>query len=158
MPADDNLTIREADPGSPGCQAMIRELDALQGSLYSVEENYLDSIGELQKPNCYFVGAYLGNKLVGCGALKMVDGIYAEIKRMYVAEECRQRGIGQRILDQLEKHGVNHGVRIIRLETGRRQPEALALYRGNGYREIEAFGHYSAGASNIFMEKLLPDG
>jgi len=151
----DDLIIRKADPASPDCQAMIRELDALQESLYSAENNYLDSIDELSKANCYFVAAYLGKELVGCGALKIVDGEYGELKRMYVAEGQRKRGIGRKLLEALEARCASSGIRIVRLETGVLQPEALALYRGNGYKEVGAFGEYSASASNLFMEKLL---
>lgn len=134
---------------------MIEELDRLQESLYPNEENYLDPIEELQKPNCHFLAAYEGDQIVGCGALKNMHGHYCELKRMYVAIDRRQRGIGQCLLRELEARSASHGIHLIRLETGVRQPEALALYRRNGYKETEAFGDYAASSSSIFMEKRL---
>jgi len=157
MLTDENLVIRQADPASPDCRAMIEALDGLQESLYPVEENYLDSVDELQKSNCYFLAACRGHQIVGCGALKIVGGMYSELKRMYVAVDQRQLGVGQRLLAALEAHAAKCGMRLVRLETGVSQPEALALYRRNGYKEIEAFGEYSHSASSVFMEKRLPD-
>lgn len=155
MPNSETLIIRLADPAMPRCRDLIAKLDELQASLYPVHENYLDSIKELQKPNCYFLAAYLGEQIVGCGALKAVDGRYSELKRMYVDSDRRKRGIGQRLLEELEARSASIDIFLVRLETGVRQPEALALYRRNGYKEIEAFGDYTAGGSSIFMEKRL---
>jgi putative acetyltransferase len=155
MSVDKRLIIRRADPASPDCRVLIEELDRLQESLYPPENNYLDSIDELQKPNCCFLGAYLDQKIVGCGALRIIDGMYGEIKRMYVVDGHRQLGIGQRLLEELEVHSAESGVMLVRLETGVSQSEALALYRRNGYKETAAFGGYSDSALNVFMEKQL---
>lgn len=155
MPNAEKLTIRHADPNLPQCRDLIERLDALQASLYPAQYNYLDSIEELQKPNCYFLAAYLDEQIVGCGAIKAVDGRYSELKRMYVASDRRQHGIGQRLLQELEAHSASLGIFLVRLETGVSQPQALALYRRNGYKETEAFGDYAAGGSSIFMEKKL---
>jgi putative acetyltransferase len=155
MSVEKSLEIRRADPASPDCRVLIEELDRLQGSLYPPENNYLDSIEELQKPNCYFLGAYLDGQIVGCGAMKMVDGRYGELKRMYVIGNQRQRGIGKRLLEALETHSLQSGVRLVRLETGVNQPGALALYRRNGYTDTKAFGHYSDSVLSVFMEKQL---
>jgi putative acetyltransferase len=155
MSEAESLKIRPADPASPDCRVLIEELDRLHAALYPPENNYLDSIDELQKPNCHFLAAYLDEQIVGCGALKIVDGAYGELKRMYVAAAHRQCGIGQRLLEALEMHSAASGAMLVRLETGVRQPEALALYRRNGYKETGAFGEYSDSALNVFMEKQL---
>jgi putative acetyltransferase len=87
MSADKELVIRRVDPASPDCRVLIEELDRVQKSLYPPENNYLDSIEELQKPNCHFLAAYIDEQIVGCGALKIVDENYSELKRMYVGAE-----------------------------------------------------------------------
>ena len=155
MSADKELVIRRVDPASPDCRVLIEELDRVQKSLYPPENNYLDSIEELQKPNCYFLAAYIDEQIVGCGALKIVDENYSELKRMYVVADHRQRGIGQRLLEELESRSAQSGICLVRLETGVSQPEALALYRRNGYKETGAFGQYSDSDLNIFMEKRI---
>jgi len=158
MSVGKNLIIRRTDPASPDCQELIEELDRLQESLYPPENNYLDSIDDLKKPNCYFLGAYLDQKIIGCGALKIVDPSYAELKRMYVMPVHRQLGIGQRLLNKLEAYAAEAGVILVRLETGVSQPEALGLYRRNGYEECVAFGRYSDSGLNVFLEKKLSNG
>jgi len=155
MPVDERILIRPADPASSDCRVLIEELDRLQDSLYPPQNNYLDSIEQLQRSNCHFLAAYIDERIVGCGALKIVDAEYGELKRMYVQTGHRQSGIGQRILEELEAYSAANGIMLLRLETGVGQPEALALYRKNGYRLIGPFGEYSDSSLNVFMEKLL---
>ncbi|MFE7940599.1 GNAT family N-acetyltransferase [Streptomyces griseoincarnatus] len=66
----------------------------------------------------------------------------AELKRMYVVEEMRGRGLARRILAALEEDARAAGrVRMV-LETGTKQPEAIALYTSSGYAPCEKFGYY----------------
>ena len=76
MSEAESLKILPADPASPDCRVLIEELDRIQAALYPPENNYLDSIDELQKRNCHFLAAYLDEQIVGCGAVKIVDGAY----------------------------------------------------------------------------------
>jgi ribosomal protein S18 acetylase RimI-like enzyme len=61
---------------------------------------------------------------------------------MFVRVEHRRRGHGRRMLTALEDWARDRGYRQVVLETGLAQPEAIALYRSAGYREIAGFGHY----------------
>ncbi|MGY2078953.1 GNAT family N-acetyltransferase [Modestobacter sp. SYSU DS0657] len=79
---------------------------------------------------------------IGCGALRPLGPDEAEIKRMYVVPGARGRGVSRLLLAGLEAEAVTRGWTTVRLETGVRQPEAIALYRSTGYRPVEAFGHY----------------
>ncbi|MGY1838793.1 MULTISPECIES: GNAT family N-acetyltransferase [unclassified Modestobacter] len=79
---------------------------------------------------------------IGCGALRPLGAAEAEIKRMYVVPGARGRGVSKLLLAGLEAEAVARGWTTVRLETGVRQPEAIALYTSTGYRPIEAFGHY----------------
>jgi putative acetyltransferase len=74
---------------------------------------------------------------------------------MYLAPEARGRKIGRRILETLEVHAAGRGMTCFRLETGIRQPEAIALCRSAGYRDIGPFSDYAADALSLFMEKRL---
>ncbi|KOT37024.1 acetyltransferase [Streptomyces caelestis] len=66
----------------------------------------------------------------------------AELKRMYVIEQMRGRGLARRILAALEESARAAGrVRMV-LETGTKQPEAIALYASSGYEPCEKFGYY----------------
>jgi GNAT superfamily N-acetyltransferase len=95
---------------------------------------------------------------LGCGALRPLGEGIAELKRMYVIPSARGRGIGRAVLEALEELTRREGWTTLRLETGPRQPEAAALYRRAGYRQIEAFGSYRAtphAADSLFFERVL---
>jgi putative acetyltransferase len=95
---------------------------------------------------------------LGCGVIVFGDDGIAEIKGMYVATSTRGQGIGSAILKELEAMARTAGSRTIRLETGVRHPEAIALYRRFGYREREEFGSDAPHPSSVFMEKDPKDG
>jgi GNAT superfamily N-acetyltransferase len=97
--------------------------------------------------------AYAGEKAVGIGALRQFSGDSAEIKRMFVLPEYRGRGIALAILSELESWIRELGFSRCILETGQKQPEAIALYIKAGYRRIPNFGPYIGMENSICMEK-----
>jgi DNA-binding MarR family transcriptional regulator/GNAT superfamily N-acetyltransferase len=94
---------------------------------------------ELTLPAGLFLVAHLRQEPVGCGALKFHTDAPSELKRMWVAPRVRGLGVGRRLLDELERHAKQAGVRVLRLETNRALTEAIALYRRSGYEEVAAF-------------------
>jgi len=78
-----------------------------------------------------------------------------EIKRMYVAPSARRRGVGRALLAGLEEAARDLGWTVLRLETGLRQPEAIALYEESGYRRIPDFGHWAGDPLTVSFEKAL---
>src|SRR5688572_28092239 len=102
-----------------------------------------------------FLVAYIDGRPVGCGAVRCNEPGVAEIKRMYVAPEARGRGVGRLVLDELEAVARQLGIRRLVLETGPRQPEALALYRRAGFVEIPLFGEYVGAEFSVCMAKNL---
>jgi len=97
----------------------------------------------------------LGAELVATGAAKIMDddGRYAEIKRVFVLDNFRGRGLSRRIMEYIESELQRRGIDLFRLETGVKQPEALGLYRNLGYHERGPFGAYRADPLSVFMEK-----
>jgi GNAT superfamily N-acetyltransferase len=102
-----------------------------------------------------FLVAYAGTTPVGCGAIRRLDLETAEIKRMYVDRFHRGQGIGRLVLTRLEDEAHALGVGKIVLETGVRQPEAIALYSRAGFSEIPAFGEYLDSSLSVCMAKEL---
>ena len=97
-------------------------------------------------------------KALGCGALRALGDGVAELKRMYVVPAARGRGVSKALLAALEGEALDRGWTTLRLETGPRQPEAIALYSGAGYRSIAAFGAYAGApdaADSLFFERVL---
>jgi GNAT superfamily N-acetyltransferase len=89
-----------------------------------------------------FLVAYLDGQPVGCGAVRRIAPSIAEFKRMYVAPQARNRGIGSQLVIELERIARELGATRLVLETGVRQPEALALYTRAGFTRIPLFGEY----------------
>ncbi|MGY0067924.1 GNAT family N-acetyltransferase [Streptomyces sp. QTS137] len=79
----------------------------------------------------------------------------AELKRMYVIEQMRGRGLARRILAALEEDARAAGRLRMVLETGTKQPEAIALYTSSGYEPCEKFGHYRFHESSRCYAKAL---
>ncbi len=148
------VEIAEENPDQPAVIALIRAADAYLEGLYPPEENYLLDIARLREPDVTFLVARLNGEVVGCGAMVRYPG-YGEIKRMFVDPSRRGHGIGRRLVQRLEQVAATAKLRLLRLETGTRQPEALGLYRAVGYVECGPFGDYRAGEFNLFMEKRL---
>jgi GNAT superfamily N-acetyltransferase len=96
--------------------------------------------------------------VLGCGALRQLGPGTAELKRMYVVPDARGRGVAKAVLAALEDAARDRGWTTLRLETGPRQPEAIALYSGAGYRPIGPFGAYDGdpdAAASLFFERVL---
>jgi putative acetyltransferase len=144
--------IAAEDPDGADVVALLRLADDWYATLYPAESNHLLDIAALRQPGTTFFAARESGRLLGFGAVSE-RGDYAEIKRMYVAAAARGRKLGRRLLDRLEAHALTRGIRCFRLETGIRQPEAIALYRRAGYRDIPPFGNYRPDPLSLFLEK-----
>lgn len=104
--------------------------------------------------NCVVV--YLENQAAGCGAFKpFEEGVSVEVKRMYVLESHRGKGIAGLILAELEQWAAELGYSKSILETGKRQPEAIALYKKHGYQITENYGQYKGIENSVCFEKTL---
>ena len=101
------------------------------------------------------VVAYLGPEAVGCGAFKRYTDSTAEIKRMFVRPEARGKRMAAAVLLELEKWAAESGFRECFLETGFKQPEAIALYKREGYEVIPNYGQYAGVENSVCMRKLL---
>jgi GNAT superfamily N-acetyltransferase len=98
---------------------------------------------------------YQNKKAIGCGAFKNYDLNTAEIKRMFVIPEYQGKGIGSTILNELENCAKLQNFRYCILETGIRQPDAIALYQKNRYQIIENYGQYKGMQNSICFKKEL---
>ena len=98
---------------------------------------------------------YKNKQPIACGAIKEFDSKNMEIKRMYTLPEYRGKGIATQILLELEKWATELCYVRCVLETGKRQPEAIALYKKNGYHEIPNYGQYIGIENSVCFEKQL---
>ena len=152
------MKIKVLDPYDKQALSLLDQSDELMASLYPAESNHLEGPEVLKKPNVLFVGAYIGDELAGCGAVKILsddNGPYGEIKRVFLSPKYRRKGFSIEIMNYLENHLQKSGVWISRLEMGAKQPEALGLYKKFGYTECGPFGAYCEDPLSLFMEKKL---
>ncbi len=152
------MAIEFLDSDSAEVQALIARSDAFYSGLYPPESNHLEDYQSLKLANIMFVGYRIDTELVACGAAKTLtdDGVYAEIKRVFVDHQHRGKGLSVKIMQFLETELADRGIDVFRLETGVKQPEAIGLYRKLGYRERGPYGSYKPDPVSIFMEKKIP--
>lgn len=110
--------------------------------------NKIDAIKEV-------VVAYHNEFPVACGATKPFSENAAEIKRMFVHPDYRKQGIAIKILTELENWAGELGFKECLLETGKKQPEAIALYQKVGYKIIPNYGQYIGVNNSVCMTKPL---
>jgi putative acetyltransferase len=94
-------------------------------------------------------------RAIGCGGIARFDDRRGEVKRMYVVPEARGRGLGRRLLEELEAQARALGYTSVVLETGDRQPEALGLYESAGFARIPCYPPYDSRALSLCFEKRL---
>ena len=149
------IKIKIENPDQAEVHALLAASDAYMASLYPAESNHMVDVRTLTQPHVTFLVARAEGRAVGCGAVvRSADG-WAEIKRMFVSPAARGRRVGRKLLEKLEAVAREKGTTVLRLETGISQPEALALYRSAGFREIEPFGDYRPDPLSLFMEKTI---
>lgn len=99
---------------------------------------------EFEPPRGAFLVARVGGTPAGCGGWRtlLADPDTAEIKRVYTVPAFRGRGVASAVLRAIEESARNAGRARIALETGEKQPEAIAFYQKLGYARIADFGYY----------------
>jgi putative acetyltransferase len=148
------LRFYRTDSGNEDFGGLVKALDAYlavtdgdEHAFYS-QYNKIDLIRQV-------VVCYDGETPVGCGAIKPFGDDAMEVKRMFVAPEGRNKGIASKILGELETWAKELGCSHCILETGKRQVEAVAFYKKNGYQVIPNYGQYVGVANSVCFEKSL---
>lgn len=153
------LTIERVDHATDEVRVLVEELDRTLASEYAPEQRHGLDIDAIFRPPVRFFLARLDGAAAGCGGVALF-ATFAEVKRMYVRENARGRGVARALLGRIEAEALDAGHEIIRLETGDAQHDALRLYDRAGYRPCTAFGDYAAMdvraiAASLFLEKRL---
>jgi GNAT superfamily N-acetyltransferase len=150
-----SISILEEQPDSPDAVTLIRELDDHLNQLdYPAESRHAFSVDRLVREGVKFVVLRNRDEAVGCGGVKIADD-YAEVKRMYVRPQHRGLGYAKQILASLESLARRANVKILLLETGIWQKEAIALYERYGFRRRGPFAEYVEDPMSVYFEKSL---
>lgn len=151
------LIVEPTDPRSAEAAELIHRLTAELAARYDFLD---DGTGNFTPDDALVAGAAflvgrVGPRAVACGALRPLESGVAEIKRIFVVPEHRGRGYGKLLLMELERRAVACGYSRLRLETGDRQPESIALYEGAGFQRIQNYGPYVDSRWSVCFEKGL---
>ena len=149
------VTIVAARPDSPEAMELLAELDsALFEYPYPPESRHAFSVEQLLREGvAFFVASYDG-QLAACGGVKLFAD-YGEVKRMFVRPQFRGKGLGKAILNRLAAHARANRIKILRLETGIYQVEAIGLYDVWGFQRRGPFGEYKDDPNTVYFEKPI---
>lgn len=150
------MTIDECQIDSDVARLLIEELDVELRSRYATSSvvHGLNTDDFIAAGGRFFISK-IDEDYVGCGALRPIDRSSIEIKRMFVRKAFRGRGFSRCMINHLESLALDLGYSQILVETGDRQPEALSLFRSNGYCQIEPFGEYVGDPHSVCFKKKL---
>ena len=155
MPTDKIIEVIRADPREAKIRKLIESLDVYMLALYPSESTHRVDTTILASRNARFFCALCDGMLVGCGGI-LIEHDYAEVKRIFVSPKARGLGVGRKLMERLEVESRRLGFKLLRLETGIYQPEALALFKAMGFIPRLSFGDYPDNDPNsIFMEKQI---
>ena len=161
------LSIAPEPPRQPEVVELLRLSDEFALSLYPPESCYMLDLGELEADNVSVfvardrdaadgVADETAGTAVGIAALVDRSDGTGEIKRMFVPDSARGRGIARALLAAIDDAAQAGGIRTLQLETGPEHTAAIALYLASGFTVIPNFGQYVGDAFSVCMEKPLP--
>ncbi len=148
------LELLRTNSENPDFIGLVKLLDADLAARDGKDHQFYSQYNTLSAIK-YVIVAFESGMSIGCGAIKEYSDDTMEVKRMFTKPEYRGRGIAARILLELEKWAAEMGCRKCVLETGKRQPEALALYERNGYCQTDNYGQYIGVENSVCFLKLL---
>lgn len=150
-----NIIITSERPDTPEAIQLIEGLESDLAPFYPNESRHGYSVEKLIKQGVSFFVTRKDGVPVGCGGVQFFDNEYGELKRMYVRPEFRGLGLAKLMLKHLSSYAKEKGIYTLRLETGIHQKDAIALYRGWGFKEIGHFGEYKEDPLSLFFEKAI---
>ncbi|MGA8847340.1 MAG: GNAT family N-acetyltransferase [Nocardioides sp.] len=163
-PPQEQLELRlvRVGYGDPDAVRLVADVQAEYVERYgSQDDSPLDPTMFEPPVGSFYVG-YLGAVAVVTGAWRRSEvrvfgtDRTAEVKRMYVAPGARGRGLARQVLQHLEECAAAAGYEALVLETGVKQPEAIALYESSGYVRVPGFGYYRDSPLSRCFAKRVP--
>ncbi len=148
------IALIRTDSSNEDFVKLVASLDAELAIMDGDDHAFYDQFNSIVDLK-YVVVAYKNKEPIACGAIKEIATDAMEVKRMYVKLQERAKGVAGKILLELEKWTVELGYSKCRLETGKKQPEAIKLYEKKGYKRIINYGQYFGVENSVCFEKIL---
>lgn len=148
------LNIVRTTSNNPDFSQLTQQLDVTLCDIYGTKQEDFEEYNRITDLPTVVI-AYWDGQPVGCGCFKKFNEDSMEIKRMFVQEEHRGKGIASRILYELENWALELNYSYAVLETGNRQQAAVNMYQGVGYTIVQNWGPYVENGISICMIKSL---
>ncbi len=148
------INLLRTNSKNPDFVNLVKSLDAELAIRDGDEHEFYDQFNAIDTLK-YAVVAYQKNVPISCGAIKEIDSETIEIKRMYTVPEHRGKGIASQVLHELENWTRDLAFKRCILETGKKQPEAIALYNKSGYERIPNYGPYVGVENSLCFQKVV---
>jgi putative acetyltransferase len=148
------INLIRTDSAHPDFIALVKLLDADLAIRDGADHAFYSQFNKIDKIK-HVILAFADGRAVACGAIKEFDPTTAEVKRMYTQPAMRGQGVAAIVLSALEDWARELDYTRCILETGFKQPEALALYKKCGYSVTPNYGQYAGVANSICFEKIL---
>jgi putative acetyltransferase len=149
-----SINIIRTDSTNNDFVELVKQLD---GDLAIRDGDEHDFYHQFNKINMikHVVVLYQDGEALSCGAIKESMPDCMEVKRMYTVPSARGKGLAVKVLTELEKWTAELNYAKCVLETGLKQPEAIALYTKCGYKIIANYGQYAGIENSICFEKKV---
>jgi GNAT superfamily N-acetyltransferase len=148
--------LRQVPYEDPVAHDLVERVQQEYVGRYGGRDAAVVDAAEFRPPAGLFLVVWIDDEPAGCGAWRVHAPGVVEVKRVYVPEAFRRRGLAQVVMAALEGTAARAGHRAVVLNSGPRQPEALALYAGLGYGPVPGFGVYADIPDSVFLGKELP--
>ena len=125
MNDNDALIIKKVIPGNNAdALELIRELDKELLQRYPASSIHTLDLEKITSESGMFLVGYVSEIAVGCCSVCEIAPGVGEVKRVFVKPQYRRKGIAGRMMEHLEKQAAECGFKIMRVETGEKQPES----------------------------------
>ena len=148
------IKVVRTNSESKDFKLLTNKLDQELKLIYGSSQDEFDQFNIIDNIKTVIV-AYIDNMPAGCGCFKPFDSNVVELKRMFVEDKFRGKGLGNTILLELEKWAKELNFSSIILETGTVQKEAITLYKKNGFIVIPNFDPYIGNELSICFQKNI---
>jgi GNAT superfamily N-acetyltransferase len=148
------ITLKRTNSDDSDFISLVALLDKDLAIRDGEDHSFYNQFNKIDKIK-HVVVFYEDDIAVGCGAFREKESDSVEIKRMYVHPDHRKKGIASQVLAELERWAAEIKYPYTVLETGKKQPEAIALYQKSGYSIIPNYPPYENMDNSVCMKKTL---
>jgi ribosomal protein S18 acetylase RimI-like enzyme len=107
-----------------------------------------------KEPEGAFIIAKDNSNIVGCVGIRKIENNICEMKRLFVNDNYKGKGIGKRLVEIIIEEAKNKNYKKIRLDTLGTMESALKIYYKNGFNKIEPY-YNNPGDNVIYLEKIF---